>query len=96
MKVQNMKSTLTGRKVANQFIIVNAEYNGQIGSFFQSYNTMIAFRPANGASITLDVNAWSYSKTTVKYRNLFLSETTKETEAKIVSGAHILADLNNA
>jgi len=45
--------------------------------------------------ITLDVNYWDYSKTTSKYRNEFLGESTKETKAKIKSGEYKLADLNN-
>jgi len=35
-----------------------------------------------------------YSVTTGKYRNQFLGETKKETEAKIKSGEYILTDLN--
>jgi hypothetical protein len=93
MKVQNMIGK-TGKPVANQFIIVNAEHNGQIGSFFQSYDSVIAFRPASGASIVLDRHKWNCSATTGKYRNLFLRETKKETQAKIDSGEYILTDLN--
>jgi hypothetical protein len=33
--------------------------------------------------------------TTGKYRNQFLGETKKDTEAKIKSGEYILADLNS-
>ncbi len=44
--------------------------------------------------IYLDVNYWDYSKTTSQYRNRFLNETTKETQAKIDSGKYLLVDLN--
>ena len=37
---------------------------------------------------------WNYSVTTSKYRNQFLNETTKETQAKINSGEYKLVDLN--
>jgi len=42
----------------------------------------------------LNVNAWDYSRTTGKYRNIFLNETKRETEKKIKSGAYILKDLD--
>ena len=48
MKVQNMTSP-NGNPVPNQFIVEGAD-----GKFFQSYNSVIAFKPASGASITLD------------------------------------------
>lgn len=71
----------------NQFIINTSE-----GTFFQSYATVIACR--HGGKIILDANKWDYSKTTGQYRNLFLGETKRETEAKIKSGEYQLADLN--
>ena len=77
MKVENMTSN-KGNKIANQFI-VHSEHKGQNGLFFQSYSSVIAFRPASGASICLDRGTWDYSVTTGKYRNQFLGETKKET-----------------
>ena len=59
---------------------------------FQSYASIIARKDRDG--ITLDTSKWDYSKTTGKYRNLFLGETKKETEYKIKSGEYKLADLN--
>jgi len=47
-----------------------------------------------GGQILLDKNKWECSKTTGKYRNQFLGETKKETQAKIDSGEYILIDLN--
>lgn len=63
------------------------------GTFFQSYGSVIALR-RNDGSIELDKNTWDYSKTTGRYRNQFLGETKKETEAKIRSGAYKLTNLN--
>ena len=72
----------------NQFIIY-----GEDGIYFQSYNSIIVFRPFNG-KIQLDKYYWDYSKTTGKYRNLFLNENKKETQEKIDSGEYILTNLN--
>ena len=55
--------------VKNQFRIFTNK-----GCFFQSYNSIIAFKPFKG-KIQLDVNKWDYSVTTGKYRNQFLNET---------------------
>jgi len=74
---------------ANQFIL-----HADNGNYFQSYDSIIVFRPFNGEKIQLDEKYWDYSKTTGKYRNLFLNETKKETEQKIKSGVYILTDLN--
>ena len=87
MKVQNMIGR-TGREVANQFEIFTDK-----GKYFQSYSTVIAFKPFTG-KIQLDEDSWDYSVTTSKYRNKFLRETKPETEAKIKSGEYILTDLN--
>lgn len=82
MKVSNLNQT------KNQFIIT--DNNGT--RFFQSYNSIIC-KIENG-NVTLDERFWNYSKTTGKYRNIFLNETKKETEAKIKAGIYLLADLN--
>lgn len=83
-----MTSPRSGDPVANQFEIT-------IGglTFFQSYSTVIAVRDPQG-HVTLDTNSWDYSVTTGKYRNQFLNEHKKETQAKIDSGEYSLADLN--
>ena len=67
--------------VKNQFVISD---NGN--TYFQSYNSIIVKRDINN-KITLG-NDWNYSKTTRRYRNLFLNETTKETEKKIADGIY--------
>ena len=86
-KVQNMTSS-NGNNVPNQFEITDEKGN----IFFQSYNSIIAVK--RRGKVELDSRYWDFSKTTGKYRNQFLGETKKETEAKIASGEYILTDLN--
>ena len=88
MKVFNMVSS-KGNKIANQFII-NDEYNNQL---FQSYNSIIAKRYTNGM-VELDKKYWNFSKTTSKYRNMFLDESNQETNYKVKIGVYKLVDLN--
>ena len=87
-KVKQMTSNRSGRPVANQFIIYTSE-----GEYFQSYDSVIAFKDNEG-NVTLDDYTWDYSRTTGKYRNEFLSEGIVDTRAKIESGEYKLADLN--
>lgn len=82
MKVKNMTSS-RGNDVPNQFLIETNE-----GTMFQSYNSNIAFKYNNG-KVVLGKN-WDYSKTTGKYRNMFLGETKKETQSKIDSGEYVI------
>jgi len=89
VKVSNMTSS-NGNKIANQFII---ETEG--GLYFQSYNSIIAYKPfVHGLKTILDKDYWEYSTTTDKYRDLFLNEDRKETERKIKSGQYVLGTLN--
>jgi len=76
-----------GNRIVNQLII---EENGI--RYFQSYNSII-IKIENG-KVFLDSETWDYSKTTEKYRNLFLGETKKETERKIKDGIYTLTNLN--
>jgi hypothetical protein len=70
--------------VPNQFVITNEE--GQ--KIFQSHSSIIAIIDKNWkVTIWRD---WDFSKTTWKYRNLFLWESKKETERKIKNGEYIL------
>ena len=90
MKVQNITNN-KGNAVKNQFIIFESEF-----TIFQSYNSVIVktcFEDGKRV-IYLDSCYYSYSKTTVKYRNQFLGETTKEIDAKIKSGEYKLTNLN--
>ena len=88
----------------NQFLIVTPDAH-----YFQSYESIIAKIPdlhntscftkddlnSHRFQIVLDKTYWNYSVTTSKYRNQFLNESTKETQAKIDSGEYKLVDLNN-
>jgi len=77
--------------VKNQF-----EIETRTGLIFQSYNSIIAYKPRDkNEKIILDKHFWDHSKTTGRYRNLFLGEEKKETEKKIKSGEYICMDLNN-
>lgn len=91
MKIVQMSND-KGGAVKNHFIIFTPN-----ATYFQSYTTIIIktdFDDDNKRRVTLDKNYWNYSRTTSKYRNQFLGETTKETQRKIDSGEYILADLN--
>lgn len=86
MYVENMKSPKSGNDVVNQYIIWDG---GKM--FFQSYSSLIAMENENG-KIFLDKYYWNYSRTTSKYRNIFLDENTQETRKKIKSGEYTLID----
>ena len=86
MKVSNITNS-NGNKVPNQFLI-----NDDGAVIFQSYESTIL--KITGGQVYLDSYYWDYSKTTSKYRNQVLRETTKETQAKINSGEYILTELN--
>lgn len=86
MKVTNLTSN-KGNKIANQF-----QVHTEKAVYFQSYNSMIV-KIENGQTY-LDSTFWDYSKTTGKYRNIFLGEDKKETEKKIKAGIYILTNLN--
>ena len=88
MKVENMRSP-NGNQVPNQFIIWTDK-----GKYFQSYRVIIAFIDNNN-NVFLDKDYWDYSRTTGKYRNIFLGENKKVTEEKIKSGEYKLKELNN-
>ena len=94
MKVINMTSS-KGNDVPNQFIITD-ESHYVPETVFQSYDSIIVkqVHTTSGTITYLDKNCWDYSTTTGKYRNQFLGETKKETQAKIDSGEYILTDLN--
>jgi hypothetical protein len=65
------------------------------GVYFQSYNSIIAFKPNDKRRIQLDSYYWDYSRTTGKYRNQFLNEGIAETRAKIKNKEYLLTNLNN-
>ena len=90
MKVQNITND-KGNVVKNQFIIFDSEF-----TIFQSYKSVIVKTTFEDGKRIVDLDSYyySYSKTTVKYRNQFLGETTKEIDAKIKSGEYKLMNLN--
>lgn len=99
MKIENMISA-NGNPVVNQFIITE-EGRGALGNFikretFQSYNSIIAVVTTwpDEERVELDERFWNYSKTTGKYRNMFLGETKTETQKKIDQGIYKLTNLN--
>jgi hypothetical protein len=89
VKVRNVISASSGNPIANQFIIYTDD-----GRFFQSYDSIIAFRD-NSGQIYLDERTWDYSNTTGRYRNQFLGLNKRQTEREIKVGKIKLADLNS-
>ena len=77
-----------GNQVPNQFMIYDKK-----GTYFQSYNSIIVFINNKG-KVFLDDYYWDYSRTTGKYRNIFLNNTIKEVKEKIKSGEYKLKNLN--
>ena len=87
VKVRNMRND-NNNLVPNQFIISTDE-----GVYFQSYNSTIVFVDEE-SKVFLDENDWDYSRTTGKYRNIFLGEYIGETRKKIKTGEYELTNLN--
>lgn len=82
-------NTLTGAikhvgnyHVQNQYILTF-----ETGTGLQSYDSLIVVQVNGNTYIGKN---WNYSRTTSKYRSLFLNETTKETETKINNGTYIM------
>ena len=97
MKVENMTST-RGNKIPNQFIITDYQEGNKI-ECFQSYDVIIAKKVYDNmnfgiAEIFIDQNYWDYSRTTGKYRNIFLGEGIRLTRNKLENNQYILTDLN--
>ena len=67
------------KPVVNQFIIQTDK-----GTYFQSYKSIIAFKPHKGKIQIGD--DWEYGMTTGKYRNIFLNEVKIDTIKKLKSG----------
>ena len=80
-----------GNPITNQIIITDKKKDTET---FQSYNSIIAIKDYKKGKTTLDDYYWNYSRTTSKYRNIFLNETTKETVKKVKDGIYKLANLN--
>lgn len=91
MQVKNMTSLKSYNNIPNQFIIYDDNK-----TYFQSYRSIIVKieRLEDKVVTYLDPVYYNYSRTTSKYRNAFLGESTKEIESKIKQGVYILQDLN--
>jgi len=91
MQVKNMTSLKSYNNIPNQFIITDDNK-----TYFQSYKSIIVkIERLEDKTITyLDPVYYNYSRTTSKYRNAFLGESTKEIERKIKEGVYILENLN--
>jgi hypothetical protein len=91
MQVKNMTSLKSYNNIPNQFIIYDDNK-----TYFQSYKSIIVKieRLEDKVVTYLDPVYYNYSRTTSKYRNAFLGESTKEIESKIKQGLYILQDLN--
>lgn len=78
-----------GNPAANQFII-----NADDGQYFQSYDTLIAFKPRNGDTPTV-TGSWDHSQTTLKHLKLFLGTSLNEGQIRdrLKSGALIYTDV---
>jgi hypothetical protein len=88
-KIENLTSS-RGKKIVNQFIITNEE-----GQFFQSYESIIAFKPNDQMKpILLDCKYWNFSSTTSKYRNQFLKCENKDIKKMTKDGDIIFVNLN--
>ena len=93
IKAKNIISD-KGNPITNQIIITDSKKDSET---FQSYDSIIAIKEKNKngkRKILLDDYYWNYSRTTAKYRNKFLNETTEETKRKIKEGIYLLANLN--
>ena len=93
IKAKNIISD-KGNPITNQFIITDNKKNTLT---FQSYNSIIAVKSWDKdgkRKILLDDYYWNYSRTTAKYRNIFLNEYTEQTRRKIRNGEYKLTNLN--
>tara|TARA_R110000787_G_scaffold60854_4_gene138154 strand:+ start:348 stop:626 length:279 start_codon:yes stop_codon:yes gene_type:complete len=89
IQVNQMCSPRTGNPVANQFKIYTKK-----GVYFQSYDTLIAYKPNEG-KLKLDVNYWDYSRTTLKYLHEFTRYQSKKDTLKAIEDKQIiLTNLN--
>jgi hypothetical protein len=83
--ITSMLST-KGNPVPNQFIIKTED-----SEYFQSYETIIAQKKNDGTIILSP--EWNYSRTTSKYRAIFLKESTAETLKKVKNGVYTIKTL---
>ena len=80
-----------------KFEITQVVENNIYYEWFQSYDVLVGKKTYVSGVLTdtyLDSTYWDYSKTTGKYRNIFLGEKKKETQLKIDSDEYKLENLN--
>jgi len=87
--VRPMLSTRSGKPVPNQYIIHTSE-----GTYFQSYKTIIGFRPRGQGTTILDRDSWNCSVTTRKYLHIWLRGHGDITAKELVA-ACATEELNN-
>ena len=76
--------------VSDQYVFI---HNGN--RYFQSYDNIIAQIDQNNGAITLDEKYYDKSKTTAKYRNMFLDMSTSKMKKLIKNEVITLGKLNN-
>lgn len=86
LKIENMTNK-NENKVANQITITDTDNNV---SYFKSYDQIIAKKDNATGAVELNKEYWDFSKTTGTYRNAFLGEDKKQTQAKVDSGEYKL------
>ena len=72
------------QQFANNHMVINTEQ----GQYFQSYESIICFRPNNGNTITIGGH-WNYGTTTKKHLCTWLNTTVKEIQQGIKDGSII-------
>jgi len=102
MKVKTM-TTAKGNKARNQFVVRESAIRDGTTvhrKIFISYETIIAviervyYQTGDTETVSLDENYWDYSRTTSKYRNIFLNADTAQVKNRVASGEYTLTDLN--
>ena len=97
-KVKNLKKypmqTDKGNYSKKQFIHMWKEFNDLYNCIQEYVSDKKVIVRVKGGIVHLDKFYWNKSPTIVKYRNYFLSTTSKEIERLIRRNIYILTDLN--
>ena len=75
--------TVDGKPVNNHLIIEDGGFE-----YLVSYGGIIVKK--QGGHVVALGKDWNYSKTTSKYRSIYLGESTRETQAKVNSGEYFV------
>ena len=93
-----MTATIKVKRLGNfQYVITEVIATKLYYEWFQSYDVLVGKKTYVSGVLTdtyLDPTYWDYSKTTGKYRNIFLGEKKKETEANLKEGKYRFFNLN--